>query len=140
MFAMWSRNWYLGSILFLMGLVNPSSITVLNALAYRAVPGPPNLVACVSYLGGSSISLYPVIIVYELTCLALTAFKTFSLWREQRSTGMSTRFTSMLLRDAAHVYVPLTRLNRVMSTLSLLNIISVLIPVDVQVNAVYSRV
>ncbi|KAI0671328.1 hypothetical protein C8Q78DRAFT_764833 [Trametes maxima] len=103
------------------GLISLS--VVLNACifaaisAYRAVPGPPSLVACVSYLSKSSISLYPVMIeyfplissavsiVYELTCLVLTAFKTFSLWQDQRRTGMSTRFTSMLLRDGKHYYI-----------------------------------
>ncbi|KAI0661854.1 hypothetical protein C8Q70DRAFT_1052155 [Cubamyces menziesii] len=148
--AIWSRNWWLGAFLFFVGLVNPACITDLLAFGFKAIPGPHPLVACVSYLKTDHNHLGPLIIkyfpisssaisiVYELLCLSLTALKTLSLYREQRNTGISTRLTSLLLRDGILYFTTL-------SALALVNIISAclplgLIPYDVQINSTLTRV
>ncbi|KAH9885785.1 hypothetical protein C8Q73DRAFT_295511 [Cubamyces lactineus] len=127
--AIWSRNWWLGASLFLAGLVNPACVTDLLAFGFKAIPGPRPFVACISYLktdhnhlGPLTIKYFPIFssaisIAYELLCLSLTAVKTLSLYREQRKTGMSTRLTSLLLRDGALYFTTL-------SVLALVNIIS----------------
>ncbi|KAI0635527.1 hypothetical protein C8Q77DRAFT_1155324 [Trametes polyzona] len=131
--AIWSRNRYLGVSLFLLGLVNPSVVTPMLAFGFQAVPAPRPLVACVSYLPDDSNSLgvlllryFPIItsaigIVYEGLCLLLTVIKTFSLYREQRAMGMSTKLTSLLLRDGSLYFGVLT-------LLAVLNIVSASIP------------
>ncbi|EIW57177.1 uncharacterized protein TRAVEDRAFT_48227 [Trametes versicolor FP-101664 SS1] len=118
--AIWSHNLYLGIFLFLLGLLNPSVLTPMLAFGFEALPGPPTLISCISYLpqdtnllGPLILRYFPIVssavsIVYELLCLLLTMAKTFSLYREQQKVGISTRLTALLLHDGSLYFAVLT--------------------------------
>ncbi|KAI0351773.1 hypothetical protein OH77DRAFT_1523889 [Trametes cingulata] len=148
--ALWSRNFYLGIFLFLLGLVNPVSITPLLVFGLASKPVAWPSTSCVSYVENDDSPLIPLItkylpiataltgMLYESLCLLLTVLKTYSLYREQRKAGLSTRFTSLLLRDGSLYFA-------VLSVLALLNIISASLPLDVlppdiQINSTVARV
>ncbi|RPD59694.1 hypothetical protein L227DRAFT_155798 [Lentinus tigrinus ALCF2SS1-6] len=110
LFAMWERNWFIGILTFVLGVVSPSSITMLTTFAFGVIPAPWPFPPCLSYVPDFSpivalstrnlpLAVSAISIAYESFCLGLTAAKTFRLYMVQRETGIPTTLTSLLLRD-----------------------------------------
>ncbi|KAM5539233.1 hypothetical protein V8D89_007106 [Ganoderma adspersum] len=130
LFAIYGRNWYLGTFLFILGTLSPSSLTQVASFAFRSVAAPWPLARCLSVGPDSSpwpdivdrdgpIVLSAINMVYETLCLALTVAKTLGLYRAQRRTGISTALSSLLLRDGTLYF-------GVLLLLASLNIVSAL--------------
>ncbi|KAI0649541.1 hypothetical protein C8Q79DRAFT_519325 [Trametes meyenii] len=147
MFAIWGRNRLIAAIVFLLGIVNPSAVSMvlLFRLKTKLVPWP--LWGCEGYIEPDDLALntlamrnLPIVtstlsIVYELLCLLLTAKKTLWIYRFQRKTGNSSTLTSLLLRDGSLYFA-------VMTMLYIVNIVSGLIPQgpsNIQINTVFGR-
>ncbi|KAH9847227.1 hypothetical protein C2E23DRAFT_524317 [Lenzites betulinus] len=146
-YAIWDRNWVLAITTFLLGLVNPNSVTVLFALRLKAVLAPWPVWGCEAYIPDDEIQItvwatqrLPIIasaisILYEVLCLLLTIWKTHAIHRLQRESGKSVSLTSLLLRDGSQYFL-------VMTALSTANIIAAVvpgIPSNVAVNTVFGR-
>ncbi|RDX57141.1 hypothetical protein OH76DRAFT_18252 [Lentinus brumalis] len=119
--ALWSRNWYLGGTLFIMGLMNPIFLQTCAEFAFPNYVVPPwPLPPCLGKvqpgaalqffeldvipIGSSALS-----IVYELLCLGLTAYKTYWTYRQaSRIDGMRRSFAWLLLRDGSLYFAAMT--------------------------------
>ncbi|EIW57143.1 uncharacterized protein TRAVEDRAFT_48194 [Trametes versicolor FP-101664 SS1] len=113
MFAIWGRNWPLAISVFFLGLVNLNVVPVLLALHLRIVLAPWPIWRCEVFIPDDetetlalTVRNVPIVIsaigiAYELLCLVLTAWKTLSIYRAQRSHGRPATLTSLLLRDGS---------------------------------------
>ncbi|KAI0707074.1 hypothetical protein C8Q76DRAFT_143550 [Earliella scabrosa] len=118
--ALWSRNWFIGTILFVMGLANPTLIEVSLFYGYTAFASPWPVGGCVFLPDQDESTLYAwevkyapialsaVGITYELLCLSLTLVKTWGNYRLGLATGLKSPLSVLLLRDGSLYFVVLT--------------------------------
>ncbi|EIW57205.1 uncharacterized protein TRAVEDRAFT_48252 [Trametes versicolor FP-101664 SS1] len=129
--ALWSRNWYLGTILFLAGLLNWSPYVESVLVGFEMVSAPWPLEPCLAWTTRQApielVSLYipaalsAVNLAYEIVCLVLTVIKTIGLYRRPSGLVRQTRLTDLLLRDGSLYF-------GVMAVLGVLNILSATLP------------
>ncbi|KAJ3011656.1 hypothetical protein NUW54_g2101 [Trametes sanguinea] len=112
--ALWSSNWYLGVFLFLMGLINASSLGQVLNLTFRGDLAPAPLPGCVEDTGNStmgllsyyylSIAMSSINMAYEMLCFLLTAIKTYGT-PALAGRGTSSKLLNMLcgLRDQSQI-------------------------------------
>ncbi|EIW57219.1 uncharacterized protein TRAVEDRAFT_65150 [Trametes versicolor FP-101664 SS1] len=125
--ALWSRNWYLGAVLFLAGLVNWSPFVEYELVGFLVTSAPWPLHPCIAKtmqpVSVELVSVYipaalsAVNLAYETTCLVLTIIKTIGLHRTLSGLGQKTYLTHLLLRDGSLYF-------GVMTILGVLNILN----------------
>ncbi|TFK84171.1 hypothetical protein K466DRAFT_602229 [Polyporus arcularius HHB13444] len=145
--SLWSRNFYLGTFLFLLGVANPSSLTQSLGFGFSWITAPWPMPACVGSVAETN-ALWELIILdlpiassaisigYEVLCLALTVAKTVGNYREQRKIGMRTPLSELLLRDGSMYFF-------VMFALALFDIVAATVPTSNlpnDINSTLSRV
>ncbi|KAH9856682.1 hypothetical protein C2E23DRAFT_451706 [Lenzites betulinus] len=120
--ALWSHSLPLGTILFLLGLLNPSTIIPLSGFKIGMINAPWPMAACIQNVTEENIWFLPLLetdfpiassavsIAYEFLCLTLTVSKTFGAYKLQKNTGMRTSFSKLLLRDGSLYFVVLAAL------------------------------
>ncbi|KAI0366145.1 hypothetical protein BV20DRAFT_952893 [Pilatotrama ljubarskyi] len=125
--ALWSRNWYLGVFLFLVGLINWSPYVQSVLVGYQSAAAPWPLQGCMAVTNDPNLdedvttvpaAISAVNLTYEVLCLVLTVIKTVGLRRGLSDSGIQMHLTHLLLRDGE-----LHRLSA-MTILGVLNIAS----------------
>ncbi|RPD59524.1 hypothetical protein L227DRAFT_575963 [Lentinus tigrinus ALCF2SS1-6] len=119
--ALYSRNWYLGGTLFILGLLNPIFLQTCAEFGFSSnVVAPWPLPPCLGRVkvGGTlyflELNVFPVgsavvSIAYELFCLSLTAYKTYGTYRKARGlNGMRGSLAWLLFRDGSIYFAGMT--------------------------------
>ncbi|KAI0707077.1 hypothetical protein C8Q76DRAFT_860290 [Earliella scabrosa] len=96
--ALWSRNWWLGIFLFLLGLTNPTLLEASLLYGFIANAAPYPVSGCMLSLPDNSV----------LGALEVTY--TYGTYKSGRSTGINTPLSTLLLRDGSLYFVVFTAL------------------------------
>ncbi|KAI0661817.1 hypothetical protein C8Q70DRAFT_679870 [Cubamyces menziesii] len=109
--AVWSRNWYLGSILFVLGLINSTPLAQTLFFAFSGSVQAPPYSACSEGTESPTMALVVTLYVplvasatnmaYELLCFVLVVSKTYRGYRVPHGSKTQPQLTYLLIRDGS---------------------------------------
>ncbi|KAI9000655.1 hypothetical protein BD414DRAFT_8963 [Trametes punicea] len=131
--ALWSSNWALGALLFILGLINSYPAAQLLSFAFNGTRSPYPLIGCFTETHNITLALYASVylpialsvvnMLYEFLCFGLTIVKTYRVYQTMRELHLETpsSLTYLLLRNGSLYFI-------VMIICGIVNVISATMP------------